>query len=114
MPDFGKKIPQDDLHIIHYNMTRKPWHYEDVPYSGAFWKYAEKTEFCDSIKKEFISYTDEQRKSDQDVMKNLINLANKIIDQDVKIIDVIHETDIFEPKIDDSEDIFANMEEALT
>ena len=114
MPDFGKKIPQDDLHIIHYNMTRKPWHYDDVPYSDVFWQYAKKTEFCDSIKKEFISYTDEQKESDQIVMKNLANLANKIMDQDVKIIDVVHETNIFETEKTDLEDAFTNIGEVLT
>ncbi len=114
MPDFGKKIPQNDLHIIHYNMTRKPWHYDDVPYSDVFWQYAKKTEFCDSLKKEFISYTDEQRNSDQIVIKNLTNLANKIINQDVKIIDVIHETDFFETNKTDSEGSFTNMGEVLT
>ncbi len=114
MPDFGKKIPQEDLHIIHYNMTRKPWHYDDVPYSDVFWQYAKKTEFCDSIKKEFISYTDKQKESDQIVMKNLANLANKIMDQDVKIIDVVHETNIFEAEKTDLEDAFTNIGEVLT
>lgn len=43
MPDFGSKIPGKDLHIIHYNMMRKPWYYEDVPYSDLFWKYAKQS-----------------------------------------------------------------------
>lgn len=115
MPDFGTKISQNDLHIIHYNMTRKPWHYDDVPYSDVFWQYAKKTEYCDTLKKEFISYTDEERQSDQNVIKNLANLANKIINQDIKIIDVIQETDILESQKTDSEDdAFTNMKEALT
>lgn len=114
MPDFGKKFPQDDLHIIHYNMTRKPWHYDDVPYSDVFWQYAKKTEFCDSIKNEFFSYTDEQKESDQIVMKNLANLANKIMNQDTKIIDVVDETNIFETEKIDLEDAFTNIGEVLT
>ena len=114
MPDFGTKIPQDNLHIIHYNMTRKPWYYDDVPYSDVFWQYAKKTDFYDFIKNEFINYTDKQKKSDKKVMKNLTNLANKIINEDVKIIDVIHETDILDTKKTDSEDEFEDMEEVLT
>lgn len=114
MPDYGTKISQDNLHIIHYNMTRKPWHYNDVPYADVFWKYAKKTDYFELIKKEFISYTDEQKKSDEDVVKNLTNLVNKITMQDVKMVDVIHETDINVTSATDSQDEFINMEEVLT
>lgn len=88
MPDYGTKIPQEKLHIIHYNMIRKPWYYDDVPYADIFWKYAKKTKYYDLMKKEFDDYTDEQRKEDESVIINLTNLAKKIIKQDIKMKDI--------------------------
>ena len=62
MPDFGDYIDEKDLHLIHYNMFRKPWHYSDVPYSDVFWKYAKETNYYDILQKDLDSYTDEQKR----------------------------------------------------
>lgn len=39
------RLSREDLRIVHYGMTWKPWHYRDIPYKEYFWEYAEKTEF---------------------------------------------------------------------
>lgn len=44
------KLPREDLRIVHYLMTWKPWHYDDIPYQEYFWEYAVRTEFYDLIK----------------------------------------------------------------
>lgn len=93
MPDFGASIPEKDLHIIHYNMMRKPWHYDDVPYSDVFWRYAKKTKYYNSLKEELNNYTKEQKKADLEGVKNLVNLTNNIIKQNIKFVDVIAETE---------------------
>ena len=92
MPDFGKNYNVEDLHIIHYNMMRKPWHYKEVPYSDVFWKYAEKTSYYDSLKYELNNYSQEQIDGDMQGVINLTNLSNKIIGNDLQLIDVVHET----------------------
>ena len=43
------RLAREDLRIVHYIMTWKPWNFSDVPYQEYFWEYAEKTEFYDLI-----------------------------------------------------------------
>ena len=92
MPDFGKDYDVKDLHIIHYNMMRKPWHYKEVPYSDVFWKYAEKTNYHDSLKYELNNYSQEQIDGDMQGVINLTNLSDKIVQNNLQLIDVVHET----------------------
>lgn len=66
---------RDGAKLIHYNLTQKPWHYEDVPYSGIFWEYAKKTEFYDEIKKELLSFTPEMAQRDKACEAGLIAMC---------------------------------------
>ena len=93
MPDFGKRFKEEELHIIHYNMMRKPWHYEDVPYSDVFWRYAKKSAYYDYMKKELENFDEEKKEKDQVGIKNLWALADKIVAQDIKLADVVSEVD---------------------
>lgn len=43
--DFDDK----DLKLVHYKMSYKPWLYDDVLYGEYFWKYAEQTNFYETI-----------------------------------------------------------------
>ncbi len=93
MPDFGKRYPAEELHLIHYNMFRKPWHYADVPYSDIFWKYAKETEYFDELQNELKSYSDESKKIDAAGGVNLVKYSDTIMTQTVKFVDIISETD---------------------
>ena len=57
------KLAREDLRIVHYGMTWKPWHYSDIPYQEYFWEYAEKTEFYGLLKEIFdkFSFADMER-----------------------------------------------------
>jgi len=72
---------ENEMKIIHYIMVSKPWHYVDCRLGNYFWEYTSKTSFADLIKKEFESYTDEQRKNDSDscnrLMQSAINEINR-------------------------------------
>ena len=70
-------LEEKDIKIIHYNFAYKPWHFENVPLSEYFWKYAEQTEFLDEVKKIKEAYTEEQRFKDREAEKNLEILALK-------------------------------------
>ncbi len=50
-------LPREDLRIVHYGMTWKPWHYSDIPYQEYFWEYAERTEFYGVIKDIFDNFS---------------------------------------------------------
>ena len=61
--------------LIHYNLTRKPWHYNNVPYREYFWEYARKSEFYREIIDVRDSFTDERKLADSECEKRLIALA---------------------------------------
>ncbi len=39
------RLEREDLRIVHYGLTWKPWKYDDIPYGEYFWEYAKKTSF---------------------------------------------------------------------
>ena len=42
-------LDREDLRIVHYGMTWKPWKYCDIPYGEYFWEYAKKTKFYEFL-----------------------------------------------------------------
>lgn len=80
MPIGGDITNRDELHIIHYNLAFKPWHFEDILYKEYFWKYAQKTEYFDKILEIKNNYTDEQKFKDRESDKKLRELAQKECD----------------------------------
>lgn len=80
MPIGGDNIDREDLHLIHYNLAFKPWHFEDILYKEYFWQYAEKTEYFDEIVEIKNSYSDEQKFKDHEGDKKLRELAQKECD----------------------------------
>ena len=77
MPVGGDTIPREKLHLIHYNLAFKPWHFEDILYKEYFWDYAQRTEFIDKIEEIKANYTDDQRFADMESEKELRKLAQK-------------------------------------
>ena len=75
MPMSTIRINPDDIKLIHYNYVYKPWHYDNIIYQDYFWKYAEKTEFIDFIRKVKSEYTEEQKFEDKVGDKRLRELA---------------------------------------
>ena len=76
----SEEINDEEISLIHYNLSYKPWHYDDILYKDYFWKYANKTEFLDEILKVKNSYTDEQKFNDMEKQKALLELAGKEAD----------------------------------
>ncbi len=71
----GNHTTPDMPKLIHYNLTAKPWHYEDILYAEMFWKYAKMTEYYDEIRNVLEAYTDEEKERDAVCEKALIDLA---------------------------------------
>ena len=80
MPIGGDVVDRDDLHLIHYNLAFKPWHFENILYKEYFWEYAKKTEYFDQILKIQSEYTDEDKFKDRESDKKLRELAQKECD----------------------------------
>ena len=74
------KISDDEIKLIHYNLAYKPWHFDNVLYKEHFWKYAEKTEYIDEIRKIKKAYTESDRYQDMEQYKKLQALAQKECD----------------------------------
>ena len=75
MPVGRKSIPNKNINLVHYNFAHKPWHYESVLYEEYFWKYAEKTEYIDEIRKTQLAYSDEKKEEDNKKGRELLELA---------------------------------------
>ena len=80
MPIVGDTVSREDLHLIHYNLSFKPWHFDDILYEEYFWQYAKKTEFINDIQLIKATYTQEDRFRDMEMGKNLLALAQKECD----------------------------------
>lgn len=73
MPIGGSAVKKPKL--VHYNLTMKPWHYDDVLYQEYFWEYAEQTEFYDVIKAALAGFTAEMAERDRVGGERLLALA---------------------------------------
>lgn len=80
MPIGGDVVDRDDLHLIHYNLAFKPWHFENILYKEYFWECAKKTEYFDQILKIQSEYTEEDKFKDRESDKKLRELAQKECD----------------------------------
>ena len=63
--------------LIHYNLTLKPWHYENILFKEYFWTYARRSAFYERILSDLHGYTKEQKDKDANAEKGLIELAVK-------------------------------------
>ena len=75
-PDKRSKNPK----LIHYNLSNKPWHLDNVPYEEYFWDFAWQTDFYDEIRYIKDHYTESQRQEDIQTGIRLISLAAKEAD----------------------------------
>ena len=71
------KLSREDLRIVHYGMTWKPWHYSDIPYQEYFWEYAEKTEFYPVIKNIYDNFSLADMERDKSCESGLQALARQ-------------------------------------
>ncbi len=75
MPGAGAQTSTPKL--IHYNLTSKPWHYDNVPYKEIFWEYAEKSEYYGAITDIYKSFTPEMAERDKKCEAGLISLCEQ-------------------------------------
>ena len=81
MPIGGEAQRAKNPKIVHYNLTMKPWHYENILYREYFWANAEKTEFYDCLKQELQNYGNAEKERDKACEAGLLALCQKEIDR---------------------------------
>ena len=82
MPIEDNSFSDEDLHLIHYNMFQKPWHYDGVQYEKFFWKYAQKSSFYNDMVKMKENYTKEQMINDNLAGEKLVEHSERIINSE--------------------------------
>lgn len=75
MPFQESAFDEKELKLIHYNLTLKPWHYDNIRYQEEFWKYAEQTDFNEDIKLQLKYYSDEKKQKDDIAFEKLKEIA---------------------------------------
>ena len=76
IPCEGKK------NIVHYALYKKPWQYDDVIDGEFFWHYAKRSPFCEMILERKDSFGDKERAENEDMAKEILEHALKIVDSD--------------------------------
>ncbi len=74
----GRDIDKSELHLVHFNMFNKPWHYEGVPYEELFWHYAESTPALDELLRARESYSEQSKSQDMASAMRLLASAEEI------------------------------------
>ena len=75
MPIGGDNIERENINIIHYTLTSKPWHYDNILYGEYFWDYASRTEYLEDIKNIKENFDEEKQAKDIQETQNLKKLA---------------------------------------
>ena len=64
-----------DTKLVHFNLDNKPWHKDNVPYSGLFWHYADCCAYADDVRAVRKNYSEQQRLQSASETSNLLTLA---------------------------------------
>ena len=75
MPFKCNNVNIQDLNIIHYNLSFKPWHYDDILYQEEFWENAKEIGLEEQLLNIRNNYTPEQKQKDLQCGENLKEMA---------------------------------------
>lgn len=91
LPNGWNKAPtgapcQGDKHIVHYNLYKKPWQYDDVIDGNYFWNYAKKSPFYPQILRNKAAFGEQERKQKEAAAKEILEHAKLIITSDCTFV----------------------------
>jgi lipopolysaccharide biosynthesis glycosyltransferase len=78
-PINNKEFDNNQIKMVHYKMSYRPWRYDDVLYSDIYWKYASISPFYLDIVKEKQSFTEEDKRMDMQKGANLLLLTKEYL-----------------------------------
>lgn len=85
----NRTYDEENIKLIHYKLTAKPWHYKDIPLSQYFWQYAKKTPFYLQIIDILNNYSLDNIRNDALTEVNLKRKAQEEADLDNTYYQVI-------------------------
>ena len=80
IPD--KPFDDKDVKAVHFKLNYKPWHYDNVRYQDAFWKFAEKTPYYEDLLKIRDGYSAAEKARDAAAFINLQKMAKRYTESD--------------------------------
>lgn len=85
LPNGWNKAPaaikcEGNKNIVHYNLYKKPWQYDDVIEGEYFWDYAEKSPFYDVILEQKANFGEKEKAANDAMATDIILHANKIVE----------------------------------
>ena len=78
MPFKNDTVKIEDLKLIHYNLSLKPWHYKGILYEEAFFKYVDILGLTDFINEKIVNYSEQDKKKDYLCGENLKKMAHEL------------------------------------
>lgn len=89
-----KNVPDEDISLIHYNLSFKPWHLDNVLYEEYFWEYANKCPYKDdiyNIKKNYnVVMQEKSNKETENLIKQTEVEANDLV-ENMRIKEIVAE-----------------------
>lgn len=91
LPNGWNKAPtgsacEGDKNIVHYNLYKKPWQYDDVIDGEYFWKYAKLSQFYSQILDKKLAFTSEDKLKSESMAKEILVHANKIVNSNSNFV----------------------------
>jgi len=65
----------NDIKLIHYNLSYKPWQIDGVNYADKFWEFSDKSIYAEEVKNIKRNYTKERQQLSDAQTVNLIKMA---------------------------------------
>ncbi len=81
MPASPEDIEKPSL--IHYNLTSKPWRYNNIKYQNYFWLYALATSSYTALKQELADFSEEMKERDNAAMAGMVARALEICNDEI-------------------------------
>ena len=68
--------------LIHYNLTMKPWHYDNILFQEYFWYYAERSPFYEQIILNKQNFGEAEREQKEVTAREILEHALMIVASD--------------------------------
>lgn len=87
LPNGWNKSPTElvcdgNKNIVHYNLYKKPWQYDDIIDGECFWKYAKLSPFYELILQRKATFGEKEKAAGDAVAKEILIHANRIVASD--------------------------------
>ena len=87
LPNGWNKAPTDIIcegnkNIVHYNLYKKPWQYDDMTDGEYFWLYAKRSPFYNLILERKANFKEKEKNEAEAMAKEILSHANRILASD--------------------------------